>query len=109
MDAHNSYLIIAAEMGLPALLVFLWILAVVFVKTRWLYRYGRDPFFKAMALGWLGGLSGLLVANMFGSRLHSEEISSYFWILCGLMLRAVAIEREKRLGGARVVGQGAGA
>ena len=93
-DAHNSYLIIASEMGIPTLVVFLWILAVIFWKSRWLYRRSRDPFFKAMALGWLGGLSGLLVANMFGSRLHSEEISSYFWILCGLIMRAVWIERQ---------------
>ncbi|MBI3321168.1 MAG: O-antigen ligase family protein [Candidatus Omnitrophica bacterium] len=97
MDAHNSYLIIAAEMGIPALLVFLWILGALFMKTRWLYRHAKDPFFKSMALGWLGGLSGLMVANMFGSRLHSEEISSYFWILCGIILRAVAIEREHRV------------
>lgn len=93
-DAHNSYLIIAAEMGVPALLVFLWILAVTGWKTRWLYWHAQDPFLKAMALGWLAGLSGLLVANLFGSRLHSEEISSYFWILCGLIMRAVHIERR---------------
>lgn len=93
-DAHNSYLIIAAEMGVPTLLVFLWILGIVFWKTRWLYRHAQDRYFKALALGWLGGLGGLLVANMFGSRLHSEEISSYFWILCGLILRAIALERQ---------------
>ena len=97
MDAHNSYLIIAAEMGVPALLVFLWILIVIGWKTRWLYRHAQDPFFKAMALGWLAGLAGLLVANMFGSRLHSEEISAYFWILCALIMRAVAIERREGL------------
>jgi len=97
IDAHNSYLIIAAEMGIPALLVFLWIVAVVFFKSRWLYRRAEEPFFRAMALGWLAGLGGLLMANMFGSRLHSEEISSYFWILCGLIMRAVTIERERRL------------
>ena len=67
----------------------------IFWKSRWLYRRSRDPFFRAMALGWLGGLSGLLVANMFGSRLNSEEISSYFWILCSLIMRAVWIEQQQ--------------
>ena len=102
-DAHNSYLLIAAEMGIPTLLVFLWIVGLIFWKTRWLYRHARDPFFKAMALGWLAGLAGLLVANLFGSRLHSEEISSYFWILCGLVMRAIAIERSAAAPATRTV------
>ena len=95
-DAHNSYLLIAAEMGIPTLLVFLWIIGLAFWKTRWLYRHAKDPFFRAMALGWLAGLAGLLVANAFGSRLHSEEISSYFWMLCGLVMRAIVIERREQ-------------
>ncbi len=80
-------------MCIPALLVFLWIVVIMLWKSRWLYRYATDPFFKAMALGWLAGLYGLLVANLFGSRIFSEEVSSYFWILCGLVMRAIVIEK----------------
>ncbi len=100
IDAHNSYLLIAAEMGIPTLIVFLWIVAIVFFKTRWLYLRSKDPFYRALALGWLGGLTGLLAANMFGSRLHSEEVSSYFWIISGLIMRAIVLEKNN--------GQGAG-
>lgn len=93
IDAHNSYIIIAAEMGIPTLLVFLWILFLIIRKTHWLHRHAQDPFHRAMALGILAGLFGLLMANMFGSRLHSEEISGYFWILCALVVRAIAFEK----------------
>lgn len=87
IDAHNTYLIIAAEMGLPALLVFLWIILAVTWNTFVLYRSTQDPFAQALALGFLGGLFGLLASNMFGSRLDSQEVSSYFWILAALMMR----------------------
>ena len=95
MDAHNTYLIIAAEMGIPALLVFLLIVFMVIWQTYLLYRTTKDPFAKATALGFLGGLFGLLMSNMFGSRLDSQEVSSYFWILAALVMRLrILDERE---------------
>ena len=87
IDAHNTYLIIAAEMGLPTLFIFLVILLITFYNTFLLYYTTDDPFAKATSLGFLGGLFALLMSNMFGSRLDSQEVSSYFWILCALMVR----------------------
>jgi len=86
-DAHNTYLIIAAEMGIPTLIVFLLIVFKVIFHTYSLYKTTADPFTKAVALGFLGGLFGLLASNMFGSRLDSQEVSSYFWILAALVMR----------------------
>jgi O-antigen ligase len=97
-DAHNAYLLLAAEMGIPALLLFLWIVVAMLWKTRWLYRHTRDPMIKGIALGWFGGLCGLVVANLFGGRLHSSEIAGYFWIMCALIMRAIALERAAQQG-----------
>lgn len=80
VDAHNTYLILGAEMGTPALIIFLFILFLMIKNARWLYRTSKDKFIRAFALGVLGGLFGLLVVNMFGSRLNSEEVSAYFWV-----------------------------
>ena len=93
-DAHNSYLLIAAEMGVPTLLIFLLTLVTAFYYTYWLYRHTEDETHKAIALGFLAGLGGLLVVNMFGSRMDDQAVSSYFWMLCGLIIRAVLMERE---------------
>lgn len=95
IDAHNTYLIIAAEMGVPALLVFLWVIWRVFRRTHFLYRTTRDPFSKALALGFLGGLFGLLASNMFGSRLDAQEVSSYFWILAALIIRLKILDERE--------------
>lgn len=93
-DAHNTYLIIAAEMGIPELLLFLLILFIAAKNAHWLLRRCKDRFFKAYAIGFLGGIFALIVVNMFGSRLNSEDVSSYFWVLVGLTMRAVIMKRK---------------
>ena len=94
-DAHNTYLIIAAEMGIPALLVFLWLIWIIFWTTWRFYRKTKDPYSKALALGYLGGIFGLLMSNMFGSRLDSQEVASYFWILAALIMRLKILEEKE--------------
>lgn len=95
IDAHNTYLIIAAEMGIPALVIFLIIILMVIGNTYQLYQTTKDPFAKALALGFLGGLFGLLMSNMFGSRLDSQEVSSYFWILSALVMRLHILDQKE--------------
>lgn len=94
-DAHNAYLITAAELGVPALAFFLITVLMMFRITRTVYRRHADPFIRTTALGFLGGLSGLLMANMFGSRMNTSEVSGYFWILAALMARAHLWTREE--------------
>ncbi len=96
IDAHNSYLLIASEMGLPTLGLFLITLCVIAFYTYWLYHHTDDRFIKATALGFLAGLFGLLVANLFGSRMDDQAVSSYFWVLCGLVMRWGGTERAER-------------
>ncbi len=95
IDAHNTYLIIAAEMGIPALIIFLWIILLTIWHTYRLYKNTSDPYSRAVALGFLGGLFGLLMSNMFGSRLDSQEVSSYFWILAALIMRLKILDERE--------------
>ena len=94
-DAHNSYLLIAAEMGVPTLVVFLLVIIIAWWLSRRLYLRTRDLAMKGMALGVLAGIEGLLVVNMFGSRADDQTVASYFWILCGLVVRALLIEKDE--------------
>ncbi len=95
IDAHNTYLIIAAEMGIPTLIIFLLIIFLVIANTYSLYKTTNDHFAKCVALGFLGGLFGLLMSNMFGSRLDSQEVSSYFWILAAIVMRLKILDQRQ--------------
>ena len=86
-DPHNSYLLIAAEMGIPALLLYLWMLIRAGWNSLLLYQKTEDRFIKASALGLMGGIFALLMSNMYGSRVNYTELSAYFWILVALIMR----------------------
>jgi O-antigen ligase len=97
-ETHNTFLQVAAELGLVGLLVFLTILYCGFAATRqtWLQLRGRDPGARARApTSWnrsaphlysaalLASLSGWLLAAIFGS-------VAYYWTLYIVLALAVS-------------------
>ena len=97
-ETHNSFLQVAAELGLAGLLVFLTILYCGFAATRqtWLQLRGRGPGARAPApIFWnrsaphlysaalLASLSGWLLAAIFGS-------VAYYWTLYIVLALAVS-------------------
>jgi len=93
MDPHNNFLKIGAETGMPALALFVVLLLVCFWRGWRCYGKLDDPFLKAIVLGYCGSVVALAVANMFGSRLDSDEITTQFWAMTGGI---VLIERSIR-------------
>jgi putative inorganic carbon (HCO3(-)) transporter len=87
-DAHNMYLLIAVEMGVPALVVFLLIWFAAFGVSWKLYRVTSDINIRVLALGMQGCVVGALIANQFGSRFYDTEITAYFWVVLGMLVRA---------------------
>ncbi len=88
LDAHNTYLLVAAEMGIPALAVFLIILLTIYGHAVTLYRRSKDPLIRALALGFTGGAAALFISNLFGSRMNAEDLISYYWLLAGAVVAA---------------------
>ena len=76
--AHHGLLLIAAEMGLPALIMFLVILVQVGLAGRRIHRESTDPFFRAFGMAVIAMIVGIFTANQFGDRLNSQELSVSF-------------------------------
>ncbi len=78
-DPHNTYIYIASQMGLPALVLFLMILGYSFHLGRSLSRNKEDLFIRAIGIGGASATVCYAVICMFGSRAVNLEFTSNFW------------------------------
>lgn len=91
--AHNSYLEIAAEMGVPVLLIFLVLIVTVFGALRRVASADGSPRARELA-GWADalryGMLGFLVAGFF----ISAQYEKLFWLLVFLTIPLERIARQ---------------
>jgi len=67
-------------MGLPALMLFLLILALSFHLGRSLTRNKEDLFLRAVGIGGAAATCCYAVICIFGSRAVNLEFTAYFWV-----------------------------
>jgi O-antigen ligase len=91
-DAHNAYLLMASEMGIPTLLLLLVFLAWLGAVALRISLRRRNPLDRRVGLTLLGTLGSLVVSCMLGSRFSQEALIAYFWILAALL----AVVRQLR-------------
>jgi O-antigen ligase len=68
--------------GLALFLFLLWRMAIFLWNTYWT---ADDPFFKALSLGMLGALAGLVGHGVSASSFIIVRIMEPFWFLMGLI------------------------
>lgn len=95
--AHNSYVEIGAEMGIPGLLLFIGLLVCSFTSLGNVARMAQRwkvPLVQEAAVGLQAGLVGSCVAIFF----VSGEYQKMFWLALFLTmcLPSIAVEAEKR-------------
>lgn len=95
-DAHNAFILVAAETGLPSLaLLLLLFVAWGFLALR--LRFGRrHPVDRSLGLAFLGCLVGVLVSGMLGSRFSDEALIGWFWMLAALVVTATRFREPPR-------------
>ena len=91
--AHNTFLEIAAELGIPGLIAFLFLIFVIF-------KYGikelitrENTYISIMAAGVLSGLAGVLAHGGVENVLYLTRIIFSFWVLIGLLLVLLRINK----------------
>jgi O-antigen ligase len=92
--AHNTYLEYASELGIPSLLIFIWIIGEVFRAlrraTQMTTRSG-DRFLHPLALGLQCGLLAYTVGAFF----ISAQYLKLFWIVAFLSIPLERLARER--------------
>jgi O-antigen ligase len=92
--AHNSYLHILSELGIPGLLLFGGILAAGFIaalRAAGEFRRRGDPFMETLARALVLALVALFVADFFAS----DQLNKELWLLLGLGAAMLGIARRE--------------
>lgn len=95
-DAHNAYILQAAEMGVPSLLILLLLYLAWGKAALRLHRKRRHPVDRRLALAFLGSLVAVLVSCMLGSRFSDEALIAWFWILAAAVLAVGRLREANR-------------
>ena len=85
-DAHNSYLLIAAEMGIPTLVVYMMIVFKLLKYSLAVYRQSTDALYRGVAMGFSAGVVAFLVANIFVCRFNTTETIGVWWIIAAIVI-----------------------
>lgn len=91
--AHNCYIQIAGELGLIGLAGFLWIIGTVFVSSfKAIWAVPKNA--AVLMTGLLAALLGFLSHSFTDTNFYSLQLSTFFWLMVGLQMVLVKIERE---------------
>jgi O-antigen ligase len=92
-DAHNAFILLASEMGLPELLMLLLLHCCFAILALRLYLKRRMLVDRVLGLSFIGCQVGVLVSCMLGSRFSDEALITFFWMMAA-MLCVVSRMRE---------------
>jgi O-antigen ligase len=81
-DPHNAYLMVAVELGVPALGCYIFLMAIVFVTT---YRYAEsaDDDHAPLRIALSASVAGLLVFQLFSAEPLTSRI---IWVIMALAI-----------------------
>ena len=91
-DAHNSYVLLAAEAGLPGFVAFVLVLIGLLQIGVRLVRIARDEETRALAYGYTVSVVCMMLGNVYGSAFMSGEVMGNFWALAGLVAASCNFE-----------------
>ncbi len=94
---HNGYLQLLLDQGLIGLGIFLVFFFICF-STGWsLFRSAEDPFLKGLGLGFAGCVLAVLAGILAGSYWFYLNVSAFYWVNLGLVMRGLEITKESKL------------
>jgi len=93
---HNCYLQMAAEIGIPGLLAFLWLIFVFYSESLRLWRILPNGFYKVLMEGFLAAIFAFLVHGFFDTNFYSVRLAILPWIGMGLVMALPHIAETKQ-------------
>ena len=91
--AHNIYLHIAAEQGVPSLFVFLWMVAII-CRQVFAMRKADDLWKMGTFIGACGFLISALIYGLADNILHQRTVL-LFWFIIGIIFYVQSLKDKK--------------
>lgn len=92
--AHNTFLEIAAELGIPGLIAFVILIFVVFKYSIKELIKKEHTYISIISAGVLSGLAGVLAHGAVENVLYLTRIIFSFWMLIGLLLVLLRLNKQ---------------
>jgi len=83
-------------MGIPGVLLFLYIFYLGFSSGWKLYQDSEDKFLKGLGLGFAATVVACMVSNLFGDRWTYVELSVFYWVFWALVVQGNIIVQKER-------------
>jgi O-antigen ligase len=95
---HNYFLLLLVEQGIPGLLLFCLLLAVMTRRAYQWYHAARDATERAIPAVILSVLGMIVTLNMLSDLIETDKIGSLFFLCAGILIR-------RPLGSTRTIGK----
>jgi len=92
---HNSYYFLAAQLGIPGIILFFWGAILVFRKGFKAIK-SKIPFFSNLSIGIITGFLGLGIAFLAGPDVKSFQLLVQIGINVGILIGLNTLERSIR-------------
>jgi O-antigen ligase len=93
-STHSGIIMLAVEMGLIGVGLYIWILVVIWRSARQYLKASRQGLGAILASGFIGAIPVLIICDVTGTRFQNGEVMAFFWLMSGILLRETAAVRS---------------
>ena len=87
--SHNLLLNVTAELGIPGLLLFLYVMVRLFLLAREIrHRQRTRPWLRGVACGYMASLVGIFISGLTDHTLFNSQLGMLFWAGNAILLIA---------------------
>ena len=90
---HNYFLFMLVEQGIPAMLLYAWLIFLIFYQGQKIFARSTTRFDRIAVQGALGVVAAVFVNNFFSELIESDKIGSLFFLALAVL---VAIDLKNR-------------